>query len=95
MNRALNAINGGKGDHPQARRAGNASERMHYALNLVGAVLVAALLLLLSLRLPPGEPQHLQVRPGASATVPANEKPVAIAQTQTHRLPPWRAAAQQ
>jgi len=91
----LTTVNGGKDSHPQTPRAGNASERMHYALNLFGAILVAALLLLLSLRLPPGEPEPLQVRPAAPAAAPTNEKPVAIAQMQTHRLPPWRAAAQQ
>ncbi len=95
----LTTVNSGKDSHPQTPQAGNASERMRYALNLFGAILVAALLLLLSLRLPPGEPEPLQVRPGAPATVPANEKPAAVAQAQTQmptrRLPPWRAAAQQ
>ena len=96
MNRVLSTINGGKDGRPQPRQAG---ERVHYALNLFGAVLVAALLLLLSLRLPPGEPEPLQVRPAAPAAVPVNGKPVAVAQAQaqmhTGRLPPWRAAAQQ
>ena len=95
----LSTVNGGKEPRPQSRRAGDSSERLHYALNLFGAILVAALLLLLSLRLPPGEPEPLQVRPEAPAEVPANEKSAALAQAQTqmptHRLPPWRAAAQQ
>ena len=99
MNRVLGSANGGKAPRPQPRQADNAGERMHYALSLSGAILVAALLLLLSLRLPPGEPEPLQVRPEAPAEVPANEKSAALAQAQTqmptHRLPPWRAAAQQ
>ena len=97
MSRALSTANGGADGRPQPRQAGNANERMYYALNLSGAILVAALLLLLAVRLPPGEPEPLQVRPAAPAAVPVNGKPVAVAQAQTHtgRLPPWRAAAQQ
>ena len=99
MNRVLSTANGGKAGRSLPRQAGNDAPQIDQALRLLGALLAAALLLSLSLRLPPGEPRPLQVRPEAPAAVPADGKTDAVAQAppvlQSHHLPPWRAAAQQ
>ena len=99
MNRVLSTANGGKAGRSLPQQAGSDGPQINQALRLLGALLAAALLLSLSLRLSPGEPRPLQVRPEAPAAVPADGKPAAVAQvqaeTRTHRMPPWRAAAQQ